>query len=75
MSIRSVHSVHMAGLDLHDEQHVQASEEDAAWKKPQASRPLAGVRRNARQEVSTFRGAGARRRARTIRRTVASLTW
>jgi hypothetical protein len=32
------------------------------------------VRRNIRQEVSTFRGAGLRR-ARKIRRTVASLTW
>ena len=32
-------------------------------------------RRNARQDVSTFRGAGLARRARKIRRTVASLIW
>jgi hypothetical protein len=34
--------------------------------------PTRRVRRNARQEVSTFRGAGLRRCARKIRRTVAS---
>ena len=45
----------------------------STWKKSQASRPSAWARRNARQEVSTFRGAGLRRRARRIRRTVASL--
>ncbi len=45
------------------------------WKKSQASKPPAWVRRNARQEVSTFRGVGLRRRARKIRRTVASLIW
>ena len=33
------------------------------------------MRRNARQEASTFRGAGPRRRARKIRRTVGSLIW
>ncbi len=32
------------------------------------------MRRNARQEVSILRGAGLYRRARQIRRTVASLT-
>jgi hypothetical protein len=43
------------------------------WKKSQASKLCACVRRNARQQVSTFRGAGPHRRARRIRRTVASL--
>ena len=33
------------------------------------------MRRSARQEVSTFGGTGLRRRARRIRRTVASLMW
>jgi hypothetical protein len=33
------------------------------------------VRKNARQDVPAFRGAGLRRRARRIRRTVVSLTW
>ena len=47
----------------------------STWKKSQASRPSAWVRRNARQEVSTSRGAGLGRRARRIRRTVASLMW
>jgi Bacterial regulatory proteins, luxR family len=45
----------------------------STWKKSQASRPSAWARRNARQEVSTFRGAGLCRRARRIRRTVAAL--
>ena len=47
----------------------------STWKKSQASRPSAWVCRNARQEVSPFAGAGLGRRARRIRRTVASLTW
>jgi len=45
----------------------------STWKKSQASKPSACVRRNARQEVSAFRGAGLRRPARRIRRTVAWL--
>jgi hypothetical protein len=36
--------------------------------------PRACARRNARQEVSTFHGAGLRRWVRRIRRTVAALT-
>jgi hypothetical protein len=43
------------------------------WKKSQASKPSACVRSNARQGVSAFRGAGLRRPARRIRRTVAWL--
>ncbi|MGO9296715.1 MAG: hypothetical protein ACLP52_23045 [Streptosporangiaceae bacterium] len=46
----------------------------STWKKSQASSLCAWVRGNARQEVSTFRGGGLRR-ARKIRRTVASLIW
>ena len=45
----------------------------STWKKSQASRPSAWARRNARQEVPTFRGAGLCRRARRIRGTVAAL--
>ena len=47
----------------------------STWKKSQASSPCAGVRRKARHDVPAFRGAGLNRRARRIRRTVASLTW
>ena len=47
----------------------------STWKKSQASKPSACVRRNARQEVSAFRGAGLRRLARRILRTVAWLMW
>jgi hypothetical protein len=43
-------------------------------KKSHASRPSAWARRNARQDVSAFGGAGPRRRAHKIRRTVAALT-
>ena len=43
----------------------------STWKKSQASSPCAWVRRNARQDVSTFRRTGSCRLARKIRRTVA----
>ena len=45
----------------------------AHWKKSQASKPSACVRRNARQEVSAFRGAGLRLVARRIRRCAARI--
>jgi hypothetical protein len=60
-------AVHMAGRRLR--------EIVSAWRKSQASRPSASVRRNARPEVSTFRGTGLRRPVRMIRRTVAPLIW
>src|SRR5262249_47487753 len=44
-------------------------------KKSHASKPSAGARRKACQEVSRPPGAGRYRRERRIRRTVASLTW
>jgi hypothetical protein len=51
----------------------QACEEDRVHVEEIAGQqPL---RKNARQEVSTSRGAGPRRPARKTRRTVASLTW
>jgi hypothetical protein len=46
----------------------------STWNKSQATSPWAWVRRNARQDVSTFGGAGLRRRVRKIRCTVAALT-
>ena len=45
----------------------------SAWNKSQASRPSAGLLRQALLEVSTFRGAGRPLPARRLRRTVAAL--
>jgi hypothetical protein len=68
--------VYVPGRYLHDEQHIQAPEEDRLdGEEVAGEQSLAWVRRNVRQEVSAFGGAGLRRRARMIRRTVASLTW
>jgi hypothetical protein len=62
------------GPDLHDEQYIQASEEDRVHVEEIAGQEAIGlIHRNARQEVPTFGGAGLRRRARRIRRTVAPL--
>lgn len=73
---RHANDVHVPGRHLHDKQHVQAPEEDRVHVEEIAgSKPPACARRNARQEVSTFRGAGLCCRTRKIRRTVASLTW
>jgi hypothetical protein len=67
--------VHVPGRDLRDEQDVQALEEDRVdLEEVAGQQPLCLGAQNARQEVSTSRGAGLRRWARKIRRTVASLT-
>jgi len=68
--------VHSPGPHLQDEQHIQAAEEDRVHLEEIAGQPAIGLStQERRQEVSTPRGAGQRRRARGIRRTVASLIW
>ncbi len=68
--------VHVPGRDLHDEQDVQALEEDRVdLEEVAGQQPLRLGAQERRQEVSISRGAGLRRWARKIRRTVASLTW
>jgi hypothetical protein len=65
--------VHVPGCRFPNEQHARRRGKIVpAWKKSQASSPFAGVRRNARQEVSCWRGAGWPMERR-IRRTVAAL--
>ncbi len=67
-------SPHAPGPHLHDEQHVDTLEEDRAGMEEVTGKQAVCLgAREARQEVSTFRGAGLCRRARRIRRTVASL--
>jgi hypothetical protein len=68
--------LYVPGHDLHDEQDVQTLEEDRVDMEEIARQEAISLStRNVRQEVSTFRGAGLNRRARRIRRTVASLIW
>ena len=68
--------VHVPGRYLHDEQHVQASEEDRVdMEEVAGEQPVRLRAQERRREVSTFRGAGLRQRARRIRRAVARLIW
>ena len=65
--------VPVPGCHFPSEQHARRRRKIVpAWKKPQASSPFAGARRNARQEVSCLPGAGWPMERR-IRRTVAAL--